>query len=298
MAGAQHSARDALRRPGLLRRRCARGCRSDSGFIHNLLICIAFLPIFHDALILNSLMIIIHMPKSLLARRCGSGDREESRQQPKSSAIDSSALLLTLAVAIEALVRSLGPTHSAARTCWSQSPGPPNMGIFDRLRGKREEPADMSSAEAAAAVSPSLDLTEAPTPSFGASTRQKDFEKTFGAPAEQLYNPYEGAKATPGSADSLAEPHIACSAYPRCGVQTAAGVDACAAAAAAAISPLAMYTMRPPCRSGRGAGPTGVAWRLPRLQPARVFVQRGGAGAPPQLEREPHVLYGAGLLGG
>lgn len=70
------------------------------------------------------------------------------------------------------------------------------MGIFDRLRGKREDAAaDMSSAEAAAAVSPSLDLTEAPVPaaSPGPSSRQQQFTQTFGvAPSEQLYNPYEG----------------------------------------------------------------------------------------------------------
>lgn len=53
----------------------------------------------------------------------------------------------------------------------------------------------MGSAEAAAAVSPSLDLTEAPVPaaSPGPSSRQQQFTQTFGvAPSEQLYNPYEG----------------------------------------------------------------------------------------------------------
>ena len=66
------------------------------------------------------------------------------------------------------------------------------MGIFDRLRGKREDAAaEVSSAEAAAAVSAtSLDLhTEAAAPAPSAS-----FSKEFGVAAnEQLYNPYEGA---------------------------------------------------------------------------------------------------------
>ncbi|PSC70793.1 chlorophyllide a oxygenase [Micractinium conductrix] len=75
----------------------------------------------------------------------------------------------------------------------------PSMGIFDRLRGKREDAAaEMSSAEAAAAVSPSLDLTEhagAPAQA-GPSARQQQFTKTFGVPAsEQLYNPYDGLGA-------------------------------------------------------------------------------------------------------
>lgn len=71
------------------------------------------------------------------------------------------------------------------------------MGIFDRLRGKREDAAaEMSSAEAAAAVSPSLDLTEAPAAVPGPSSRQQNFQKTFGvAPSDQLYNPYEGLGA-------------------------------------------------------------------------------------------------------
>jgi hypothetical protein len=69
------------------------------------------------------------------------------------------------------------------------------MGLMDRLRGKREDAsAQVSSAEAAAAVSPSLDLTEAPAaPVAGPSSREQTFQKTFGvAPSEQLYNPYEG----------------------------------------------------------------------------------------------------------
>lgn len=81
------------------------------------------------------------------------------------------------------------------------------MGIFDRLRGKREDAAaDMSSAEAAAAVSPSLDLTEAPVPaaSPGPSSRQQQFTQTFGvAPSEQLYNPYEGGTAVPSMCPPL-----------------------------------------------------------------------------------------------
>jgi len=72
------------------------------------------------------------------------------------------------------------------------------MGIFDRLRGKREDAAaEVSSAEAAAAVSPSLDLTEAPAPAAvpGPSARQQQFTKTFGvAASDQLYNPYEGER--------------------------------------------------------------------------------------------------------
>lgn len=72
------------------------------------------------------------------------------------------------------------------------------MGIFDRLRGKREDAAaEVSSAEAAAAVSASsLDLTEvAPAPA-GPSSRQQQFTKQFGvAPSEELYNPYEGGFA-------------------------------------------------------------------------------------------------------
>ena len=70
------------------------------------------------------------------------------------------------------------------------------MGLFDRLRGKAKSDDDaaagVSSAEAAAAVSPSLDLTEqhaAPGP----SARQQAFTKQFGVgTSEQLYNPYEG----------------------------------------------------------------------------------------------------------
>ncbi|EFN51953.1 hypothetical protein CHLNCDRAFT_139623 [Chlorella variabilis] len=71
------------------------------------------------------------------------------------------------------------------------------MGIFDRLRGKREDAAaEVSSAEAAAQVSPSLDLTEGPAAGPGASARQQTFQKTFGvAPSDQLYNPYEGLGA-------------------------------------------------------------------------------------------------------
>jgi hypothetical protein len=69
------------------------------------------------------------------------------------------------------------------------------MGIFDRFKGKRDDPAaGMSSAEAAAAVSPSLDLTERPSAPAGPSSRSQEFQKTFGvAPSDSLYNPYEGA---------------------------------------------------------------------------------------------------------
>lgn len=71
------------------------------------------------------------------------------------------------------------------------------MGLMDRLRGKRDEgaAAEVSSAEAAAAVNPSLDLTEPhPAAAPGPSARQQQFSKTFGvAPSEQLYNPYDGA---------------------------------------------------------------------------------------------------------
>lgn len=70
------------------------------------------------------------------------------------------------------------------------------MGIFDRFRGKREDAAaEISSAEAANAVSASsLDLTEhAAAP--GPSARQQQFSKQFGvAPSDQLYNPYEGGR--------------------------------------------------------------------------------------------------------
>lgn len=68
------------------------------------------------------------------------------------------------------------------------------MGIFDRLRGKREDAAaEVSSAEAAAQVSPSLDLTEAAPSALPSTSQQPQFGKqTFGAaPSEQLYNPYE-----------------------------------------------------------------------------------------------------------
>lgn len=70
------------------------------------------------------------------------------------------------------------------------------MGLFDRLRGKAKSEDDaaagVSSAEAAAAVSPSLDLTEQPA-APGPSARQQAFSKQFGvAASEELYNPYEG----------------------------------------------------------------------------------------------------------
>ncbi len=67
------------------------------------------------------------------------------------------------------------------------------MGIFDRLRGKREDAAaEVSSAEAAAQVSPSLDLTEAAPTALPSTSQQQQFGKQFGvAPSEQLYNPYE-----------------------------------------------------------------------------------------------------------
>ncbi|KAI7841779.1 hypothetical protein COHA_004644 [Chlorella ohadii] len=71
------------------------------------------------------------------------------------------------------------------------------MGIFDRLRGKREDAAaEVSSAEAAAQVSPSLDLTEAAPTALPSTSQQQQFGKQFGvAPSEQLYNPYEGLGA-------------------------------------------------------------------------------------------------------
>lgn len=68
------------------------------------------------------------------------------------------------------------------------------MGIFDRLRGTRETDAaaEVSSAEAAAQVSPSLDLTEAAPAAVPSTSQQPQFGKQFGAaPSEQLYNPYE-----------------------------------------------------------------------------------------------------------
>lgn len=91
----------------------------------------------------------------------------------------------------------LAPTAPPASPSDSHSA----MGIFDRLRGKREDAAaEVSSAEAAAAVSPSLDLTEhaaAPPAAAapGPSARQQQFTKQFGvAASEGLYNPYEGAR--------------------------------------------------------------------------------------------------------
>lgn len=71
------------------------------------------------------------------------------------------------------------------------------MGIFDRLRGKREDAAaEVSSAEAAAQVSPSLDLTEAAPAAAPTTSRQQEFSKQFGvAASDQLYNPYEVRRA-------------------------------------------------------------------------------------------------------
>jgi hypothetical protein len=69
--------------------------------------------------------------------------------------------------------------------------------MFSRFRGKREDAAaEVSSSEAAAAVSPSLDLTEAPAAvPASSSARSQEFTKTFGvSPSDQLYNPYEGAR--------------------------------------------------------------------------------------------------------
>lgn len=85
------------------------------------------------------------------------------------------------------------------------------MGIFDRLRGKREDAAaEVSSAEAAAQVSPSLDLTEGPAAGPGASARQQTFQKTFGvAPSDQLYNPYEGERMRPPARPGTANPTLA-----------------------------------------------------------------------------------------
>lgn len=67
------------------------------------------------------------------------------------------------------------------------------MGIFDRLRGKRqeaEEPAVLSDANAASAVSPTLDLTEQAIPQHNdAATKILGFDKQE---ASRLYNPYDG----------------------------------------------------------------------------------------------------------
>lgn len=74
--------------------------------------------------------------------------------------------------------------------------------MFARLLGKKkDDAAEVSSAEAAAGVSPNLDLTEhsaapgaATAPAVaGPSARQQAFTKQFGVSAsDQLYNPYDG----------------------------------------------------------------------------------------------------------
>lgn len=69
--------------------------------------------------------------------------------------------------------------------------------MFKRFLGKKEDDAasEVSTAQAAAAVSPTLDLTEAAA-APGPSSRQQQFSKTFGVPSsESLYNPYEGLGA-------------------------------------------------------------------------------------------------------
>ena len=68
------------------------------------------------------------------------------------------------------------------------------MGIFDRLRGKKqepEEPAALSDAAAAASVSTSLDLTEHALPSqqTDAAAKILGFDQDQ---AGRLYNPYDG----------------------------------------------------------------------------------------------------------
>lgn len=70
------------------------------------------------------------------------------------------------------------------------------MGIFDRFKGKRPEQEDASplnDAAAAAAVSPTLDLTEQTT------LPQADAAQGFTLNTEEaarLYNPYEGLYIT------------------------------------------------------------------------------------------------------
>ena len=67
------------------------------------------------------------------------------------------------------------------------------MGIFDRLRGKRqeaEEPDVLSDATAAASVSATLDLTEQTSPQqTDAAAKILGFDSQE---AGRLYNPYEG----------------------------------------------------------------------------------------------------------
>ena len=223
--------------------------------------------------------------------------------------------------------RCLPPTSHAppsAQQVPAAAAAAPSMGIFDRLRGKREDAAaEMSSAEAAAAVSPSLDLTEhagAPAQA-GPSARQQQFTKTFGVPAsEQLYNPYDGARGL-GGWGGAGGGGDTCGAACRCraaaarrlgrGATTGHAVS-CANACHRVLSssacvalPACPHARRRPltsvvlCRPGRRARPPRA--RLPRglpgVQAARVFVQRGGAGAQAQLEREPDVLHRRGVPG-
>lgn len=89
------------------------------------------------------------------------------------------------------------------------------MAIFDRLRGKRqEETVDPSTAVAAAAVSPNLDLTltEAPSAVHHEPASSRDTLKPFGMSVEdttRLYNPYEGAAATcAGQESSCVHPRL------------------------------------------------------------------------------------------
>ena len=66
------------------------------------------------------------------------------------------------------------------------------MGIFDRFRGSKKdagEQASASDAAAAAAVSPTLELADVPTPQTDASAKLLGFNQDE---AGRLYNPYEG----------------------------------------------------------------------------------------------------------
>ena len=150
-----------------------------------------------------------------------------------------------------------------------------HMGLLDRLRGKgKEDAAEASdvgapgSAAAAAAVSPTLDLSEsAPV----ASGRPADGARPLGMPSfeesTRLYNPYEGAigAAPPPDARLAAAPGLR-----RHGGGMPAAPSALSLRRAQPPPPPPPST--PPLRAGRGPGQAGGAGRVQGAAAAGVSV--------------------------
>lgn len=156
------------------------------------------------------------------------------------------------------------------------------MGLFDRLRGKAKSEDDaaasMSSAEAAAAVSPSLDLTEQPA-APGPSARQQAFSKQFGvAASEELYNPYEGEFGLPRPIGGLppASAHKTLRMWAR-GMQSvprhAAGSAQRGGAAAAAAGP-APAACKAPCGPHPLCAHPLACLRSPSVHPTQAWARR------------------------